>query len=313
MNTSMRRHLPLLLATLAFLSTTTVQAESGQEAGCMRCHSMKTLAYLDSKTGGVRNLSIDPDAMARSDHKKLGCRSCHGAGFEVYPHFKEARLERLECLNCHKENIDFPHELFESIERSFERSVHFQTLPDSFTCFSCHDPHDFRSLSKQPNEELTTVVARDNGVCRRCHDTPNEIYSKTGRKFSPLVATHAWLPEAERHWDNVRCVECHTGPKSNRSHFILGRNDAVRACEACHSQNSLLVAKLYRHRLREEKRSGTLTNSSVMNNAYVIGLTRHPWLDWGGIALIVMTFLGVTGHGLARWLFTRRDPHENHH
>ncbi|MBF0627293.1 MAG: cytochrome c3 family protein [Magnetococcales bacterium] len=280
---------------------------------CLRCHSMSTLAYRDAKTGGLRDLSIDPKAMALSDHKKLACRDCHAAGFEVYPHFPEARRERLECLGCHEKSKNFPRALFESIERSFQRSIHYQALQDSFDCFSCHNPHDFRTLSGQSQEHLTSVVARENRTCRHCHDAPEAILGQSGRLFSTLEQTHAWLPEATRHWNKVRCVECHTGGESQRSHFILGRDHAVRACESCHSRDSILAAKLYRHRAREERRTAGFVHSVVMNDAYVIGMTRNQWLDWGGIGLVVLTIVGVALHGLARFLVARGDHHEIHH
>ncbi|MBF0191403.1 MAG: cytochrome c3 family protein [Magnetococcales bacterium] len=308
--------LALLLGLLFFVTPITTQADASQnkDGACLRCHGMPTLSYLDPATGGLRNLSIDSKAMARSDHKNLGCRDCHAAGFEVYPHFEEARRERLECLNCHQKNTNFPRALFESIERSFTRSIHYQSMQDTFTCFSCHNPHDFRMLSGQTRASLHSVVARDNGACRHCHDSPEGIVGRTGRLFSSLSQTHAWLPETERHWSKVRCVECHTGGDNARGgHFILGRNHAVRACESCHSQNSILATKLYRHRTREERRSAGFLHSVVMNDAYVIGMTRNQWLDWGGIGLIVLTLAGVGAHGLARYLVARRTRHENHH
>ncbi|MBF0272393.1 MAG: cytochrome c3 family protein [Magnetococcales bacterium] len=315
MNTHPHLHRLALLFCLLFLGIPTPsQAAPPKDQACLRCHGMPTLSYRDPATGGLRNLAIDPKTMALSDHKNLSCRDCHAAGFEVYPHFEEARRERLECLNCHQNNQKFPRALFESIERSFTRSIHYQSMQDSFTCFSCHNPHDFRKLSGQTRESLNAMVTRDNGMCRHCHDSPEGIVGRTGRLFSSLSQTHAWLPETERHWSKVRCVECHTGGDSARgSHFILSRNHAVRACEACHSQDSILATKLYRHRTREERRNAGFLHSVVMNDAYVIGMTRNQWLDWGGIALIILTLAGVGAHGLARYLVSRSNHHENHH
>ncbi|MBF0125601.1 MAG: cytochrome c3 family protein [Magnetococcales bacterium] len=312
--TSPLRTLSRILFLVLFLGVAgEAQALSEKDAQCMRCHGMSTLAYQNPATGGLRNLSIDAKALAHSDHKDLSCRECHGPGFEAYPHFKEASQERLECLGCHEKSHSFPKELFESIERSFNRSVHFQTMQDDFTCFSCHDPHNFRALSGQSGEHLADVVARDNGVCLRCHDSPEGIRGKTGRLFSTLSQTHAWLPEANRHWGSVRCVECHTSGERERSHFILGKDYAVRKCESCHSRDSMLIAKLYRHRNREERRTAGFIHSVVMNDSYIIGMTRNQWLDWGGIGLVVLTLAGVGGHGLARYLVSRSNRHENHH
>ncbi|MBF0294489.1 MAG: cytochrome c3 family protein [Magnetococcales bacterium] len=288
-------------------------ADPQTDKACLRCHGMATLAYQDPETGGVRNLAIDAQAMARSEHRKLRCRECHGAGVDVHPHFQEAKRERLECLKCHEKGDAFPRERFEAINKSFERSIHYQAMPDSFTCFSCHDPHDFRALANQDGANLPRVVAQDNAICRRCHETTEGIRNQTGRRFATLADTHAWLPETERHWSKVRCIDCHTRGEYKQNHFIVGKNDAVRACEACHAKNSLLAAKLYRHRIRHEQRTAGFVHSIVMNDAYIIGMTRHPWLDWGGAVLVALTLAGVAGHGLARYLSARSTSHEHHH
>ncbi|MBF0178823.1 MAG: cytochrome c3 family protein [Magnetococcales bacterium] len=288
-------------------------ADPPSDKACLRCHGMATLAYQDPTTGGVRNLAIDAKAMARSEHRKLSCRDCHGTGLDDFPHFQEAKRERLECLKCHEKSQAFPRERFEAINKSFERSIHYQAMPETFTCFSCHDPHDFRAISGQSGADLPGVVAQDNAACRRCHDSSEGIRNQTGRLFATLADTHAWLPETERHWGKVRCIECHTRGRYKQHHFIVGKNDAVRACEACHSRNSLLAAKLYRHRIRHEQRTAGFIHSIVMNDAYIIGMTRHPWLDWGGAVLVALTLAGVAGHGLARYLSARSTPHEHHH
>ncbi|MBF0215083.1 MAG: cytochrome c3 family protein [Magnetococcales bacterium] len=320
MNVILCRFLYALLVALLVSGTPNQgRADSGKGAAksdqsCLRCHGMETLAYLDPATGGLKNLAIDVKAMRLSDHGKLGCRDCHAAGFEAYPHFQEARQQRLECLGCHREESrTFSRALFESIERGFSRSIHYQSMPDSFDCFSCHDPHNFRSLAGQSPDHFGSVVARDNAPCRSCHDSPRGLFSLTGRLFTALEQTHAWLPEPARHWSKVRCIECHTGSQGERdTHFILGRQNAVRACEACHSRDSILATKLYRHRIREERRTAGFIHSAVMNDAYIIGMTRNQWLDWGGIGLIVLAIVGVSAHGLARYLVARSTNHETH-
>ncbi|NGZ06282.1 MAG: hypothetical protein G8237_07990 [Magnetococcales bacterium] len=303
----------LLTFLVGVIVATKVQAQAQGDETCMRCHSMATLSYLDAKTGLMRNLAIDPQAMAQSDHRQLKCRDCHAAGYEAYPHFEEARRERLDCFGCHDSIGKFPKDKFEIIERGFQRSIHYQNRQDSLNCFSCHNPHDFRQLAGLPKERLIPTVARDNGVCRRCHDSPEGILGQSGRLFLTLEMTHSWLPETERHWSKIRCVECHTSSQQENSHFILGRDYAVRACEACHSRDSILAVKLYRHRTREERRTAGFIHSVVMNDAYVIGMTRNQWLDWGGMALIGLTIVGVGAHGLARFLVGRSMRHETRH
>jgi hypothetical protein len=278
---------------------------------CLRCHGMQSMAYLDPSTGGLRNLAIDAKALAASSHAKLSCRSCHGPGFEAYPHFEEAKRESLHCLECHKGNDRFPYALFESIEKGFTRSHHARAMPDSFFCSSCHDPHVFHGLFQTRVEDVPQQVRQDNGICLNCHRNNERIKAMTGRVLPTLQRSHAWLPDLERHWQAVRCVECHTGSSRPQDHFILDKSLALRDCVACHARNSLLTSKLYLYQSTEERQKAGFVNALVMNNAYVIGMTRNLWLDWAGLALLSLTLLVLLGHGFARWLANRTRAASN--
>ncbi|MBF0162629.1 MAG: nitrate reductase [Magnetococcales bacterium] len=306
------RMLCLLLLLMTLLASSDPVAAADQ--ACLRCHGMKSMAYQDPVTGGLRNLAIDPAAMAASSHAKLTCRACHGAGFESFPHFSETKKESLSCLECHKGKDGFPYVLFESIEKGFMRSVHAQALPDRFTCFSCHNPHAFHGLSQTRVRDMPEQVRQDNGICLNCHSNQEQIRVLTGRAFPGLLNMHAWLPDLQRHWRTVRCVECHTSSTRPQDHFILDKRFALRDCVACHSRNSVLLKKLYLYRSSEERQKAGFIHSLVMNNAYIIGMTRNLWLDWAGGLLLGLTLLGLLGHGMARWLVARKGGfHEQNH
>lgn len=277
-----------------------------KDAECLRCHGMKTLAYHDPLSGGLKNLFINPEALLASSHAKLQCRSCHGPGFEAYPHFQEAKREELHCLGCHKDNDSFPHERFKSIEKGFNRSIHFRAMPDRFSCFSCHNPHEYHTLSHTPVEDLPKQVSMGNQLCLKCHSDSQIIKNLTGRKFSDLLESHDWLPSAKQHWSSVRCIECHTGSNRKADHFILGKEFALKECESCHRRDSVLLTKLYQYQSLEERQKGGFINALVLNNAYIIGMTRNVVLDWFGLIFIGMTFLGVSAHGLARWMVSKK-------
>ncbi|MBF0195857.1 MAG: cytochrome c3 family protein [Magnetococcales bacterium] len=294
-----------IFLTFCLLLAATGEANSQQNKKCLRCHGMETIAYQDSSTGTLRSLNIDSHTLAKSDHAGLACLDCHGAGFNAYPHFKEARNEKLECLNCHKDNEKFPRKTFEAVEKSFTRSNHYQSAPEALTCFSCHDPHTFSTLSSKSAAGMKSHVKQDNEVCLGCHEKSKPLDEMDSGK-SELLKKHAWLPGVERHWQSVRCVECHTQGDSERSHFILGAEYAVKECVACHSRDSILTSKLYRYRAQEERNKVGFVHSVVMNDAYIIGMTRNQWLDWGSIALVIMTLVGVGGHGLGRWIAKRK-------
>jgi hypothetical protein len=107
----------------------------------------------------------------------------------------------------------------------------------------------------------------------------------------------------------VRCVECHTPEvKANRplSHEILDKEKAEKNCLSCHSADSSLRTRLYRHLVKDEQEKFGFTNSVILSSSYVIGATRHPLLDKIVIGLVALTLGGVLIHGLIRIIFAIR-------
>ncbi|MBF0311353.1 MAG: cytochrome c3 family protein [Magnetococcales bacterium] len=289
MNRHVNALLPYLAATLLLLPPS-----GGQAAGdCLRCHGMPTLGYQSGEPGGYRDFHVDATLLAASSHGKLACDQCHGKAFSAYPHYPEGVQEKLTCLGCHQESKSFPRQRFEEIERHFTRSVHFQHLPGKFDCFSCHDAHTFLPGSRQASAALQ--VTRGNESCQRCHD----------RKEPAMEEAHAWLPQSARHLDSARCVECHTRAYQENQHTVLSAKDALRQCESCHGRDSLLKARLYKHRLAQNADKGAVERF-LLNEAYVVGMTSHPLLDWLAILAVGGALAGTSLHGLARWLVWRR-------
>jgi hypothetical protein len=130
---------------------------------------------------------------------------------------------------------------------------------------------------------------------------------------STLEESHTWLPAIGLHMESIRCVECHTPRPGSVVHAIEPASRAEKNCESCHTKDSILLTKLYKYRLQESERSAGFINGVVLSDSYVIGMTRHPILDALGILVVALTGLGVTAHGLGRWIAARRRrDHENH-
>jgi hypothetical protein len=301
--------LPLYLGIMSGLPVDTAGAEiTGENSYCFRCHSMATLSYLDFERGGIVDLSVDPVKFSRSNHSDLKCLDCHMDTLEVFPHPETVRRENLHCLDCHKEDARFEKYRFPYIEREFHGSVHIGRLPNSFTCFSCHQPHVFDLPAE--GDDIRTIVVNSNRLCLACHSSPILFAELSSRPIPLLEQSHDWLPEPRLHWEHVRCVECHTSHEKGFSHRILSADSAERKCEQCHTRNSILLTKLYRHKTEENRQKAGFVNSAVLNDAYVVGMTRNVVLDWASGLLFALTFVGIAGHAAIRIVTSRRRHDE---
>ena len=272
-----------------------------EQQACLRCHQMPTIAYRDPASGEIRDLHIDRDRFARSNHADLACTHCHEKDYRRYPHAHGSADENLHCVGCHDDDPKFDHYHFKDIEAQFERSVHARENPDgqsrgrrTLTCFSCHDPHVFRAT--QPGEDLTLIVEGHNRVCLACHVELRD----------PATPNHVWLPNREDHWRAVRCLDCHAPVADFPSHEVLPAGQGVRTCVDCHAKGATLLNQLYAYQSGQEMTQQGLISTAVFNRAYVVGMSRNRWVDRLALGLIGLTLLGLTAHGVGRYRAYRR-------
>jgi predicted CXXCH cytochrome family protein len=276
---------------------------------CFACHEPAALEHppqagLDMKK--LRAAVMDPEVFKGSDHGRLACTKCHNEGYDDFPHAADAKDNTGTCSDCHSRKAT-------KIEEEFSHSVHAKRMADTFTCTNCHNPHLMRIAAKLVDP--AKIVAQDNRVCLGCHDS-DETFAKYApeKKSRPLIDNiHSWLPNARLHWQNVRCVECHTPLSPDGiSHVILDKTKAERKCVACHSADSTLKVRLYRHLVQDEQQKYGFLNSVILSNSYVIGATRNQKLDYLVAALVALTFVGVLLHGLLRYIAKRlREKKKN--
>jgi hypothetical protein len=86
------------------------------------------------------------------------------------------------------------------------------------------------------------------------------------------------------------------------SHQILAKDQAEKDCLTCHSANSTLKTRLYRHLVKEEQEKLGFANSVILSSSYVLGATRHPVLDTLVLGAFAAMLLGLLAHGLGRFL-----------
>ena len=83
-------------------------------------------------------------------------------------------------------------------------------------------------------------------------------------------------------------------------------------CVTCHSANSTLKTRLYRHLVTEETQRLGFANSIILTSSYMPGVTRHPLLDTLILLAFGVTLLGLLAHGLGRiigGIIRRRKNH----
>ena len=266
---------------------------------CLACHSLAGIAHpptagLDLKR--LRGLVRDADAFYGSDHQRLSCTKCHNEGYDEHPHAADAKEMTSTCSDCHDKTAT-------AVGKQFDKSVHATNLSEKFTCTTCHDPHLMRLAAKLGDPHK--IVAQDNRVCLSCHDS-DESFAKFApeKKSRPLIDDlHDWLPNARAHWKAVRCVECHTpavAANEPLSHEILNKDQAEKKCLSCHSADSSLKTRLYRHLVSEERQRLGFANSVILANSYVLGATRNALID----TLLMIAFgamiVGLLAHGVGR-------------
>lgn len=274
-------------------------------AECLGCHTEAGLHKPPREGMDLAKLSkllTDPQKYDQSNHAGMACKTCHTGALRDYPHTGAKKAETLECSECHAQK-QF------RVDAQVANSVHSKNLKDKFTCNTCHNAHVYTTAARLHDPEK--IVAQDNGMCLECHNSDRKFAEFGGtltpeKKRPDIDKIHAWLPNNKRHWESVRCIECHTPPSTTKnlavSHEILNKDKAQRDCVSCHTQNTALRTRLYRYAAENETAELGFLNSAIVGSAYVIGATRNAYLDLFGLGLVGLTIAGVGGHGLIRIL-----------
>lgn len=291
------------------IDTATIDKNRKANEACFACHSAAGVAKppkADVDMSKLKDSRLEPTVFNPSDHGVMDCRECHAAtDYDPYPHGAAGKNETRSCTDCHAAKVL-------RLEPQFEASVHAKNegVKEKFTCNTCHNAHV--NVVALRLKDPANIVAQDNHGCLECHNSDQTFarFAPDGdktpgiKKPRPDIDTlHKWLPNAKAHWNAVRCVECHTpevAAKKMLSHEILDKEKAEKKCLSCHSANSTLKVRLYRHLVKDEQQKYGFTNSVILSRSYVIGATRHPLLDNIVIGLVVLTLGGVLMHGIIR-------------
>lgn len=262
---------------------------------CLKCHGQEKYEYTNETLGRQINGKMCSDRIVNknefyvSNHKSFSCTDCHSEEYIKFPHAGELRMEqKYNCIDCHGGDEKFAQYHFEEIEGEYQKSVHFKLEEEGFTCWKCHDPHSYR-ISVRNNDNLKETVAYDNSICLSCHSDFTRFQLLTERTEINIIKKHDWLPNQAAHFASVRCIECHTQISDSIpvAHLIKPKEEAVQLCNECHSQNSLLMASLYKFESREQRLDGFF-NGIILNSSYVIGANRNEYLNLLSLIIFVV-------------------------
>lgn len=265
---------------------------------CFKCHGQARYEYVNETLGRVvkelmfSERIVKKNEFYNSNHKSFSCTDCHSSEYVKFPHAGELRMEqKYNCLDCHGGDENYAQYHFEGIDSAYQQSTHFKLEEEGFTCWKCHDPHSYK-ISVRNKYNLKETIAYDNAICLNCHSDFSQFQLLTDKEEINIIRKHDWLPNQAAHFANVRCIECHTqlNNKIPVSHLIRPKAEAVKLCNECHSQNSILMATLYKFESKAQRRDGFF-NGIILNSSYVIGANRNEYLN----LLSLIIFIGVVG------------------
>jgi hypothetical protein len=270
---------------------------------CFKCHGQNKYEYTNESLGHqvkammYSEIIIDRNKFYESNHKSFSCTDCHSGEYVKFPHSGELRMEQIyNCIDCHGGDEKFAKYNFEGIEADYQQSTHFKLEGEGFTCWDCHGPHDYK-INVRNNSNLKETILYDNNICLRCHSNYNQFQILSEREEINILQKHDWLPNQESHFKSVRCIECHSQINDTIlvSHLINPVEKAVKKCNECHSQNSMLMSSLYKFQSKEQRKDGFF-NGIILNQSYVIGANRNEYLNILSLLLFGVVLLITGGH-----------------
>jgi hypothetical protein len=270
---------------------------------CFKCHGQEKYQYANATLGTqVTDMMcveriIHKNEFYSSNHKSFSCTDCHSEEYTKFPHPGQLRMEQMyTCLDCHGGDVKFAKYHFEEIDSEYRKSIHFKMENEGFTCWKCHNPHTYK-ISVRTATNLKETIAYDNAICLNCHSDYSRFQLLTDRAEINIIKEHDWLPNQASHFASVRCIECHTKINNNIpvSHLILPKEQAVRRCNECHSQNSILMASLYKFESKAQRHDGFF-NGIILNSSYVIGANRNEYLNYISLVIFFVVMLVIIVH-----------------
>ena len=307
MDIFLKSFLFILFLSIGFLASGQETKMPAENSHCLKCHASQTYTFynewLDSETKRMMNpfYILDTTMIEASVHGGFKCSDCHSPDYKTYPHNAELKLEPLNtCIDCHGGDDTYADYQFDKIEEEFHKSVHFEVSGESFTCSKCHNQHYYRATARN-SSNISEIVSYNNGICLSCHDNLLKYQTIAADENPQLGQVHDWLPNQELHFQNVRCIECHTVVVDSFmvSHNIMRKEKALRDCNDCHSSNSILKASLYKYKNIQARSEDGKIGALIQNEAYIIGANQNPFMKVLSFIIFGLAVVAIAIH----WVF----------
>ena len=281
---------------------------SPENTKCFHCHGSATYTFFNEVA--ERNVTkrmnpyfiVDSVLYYDQNHKSFECIDCHSYDYRTFPHDNELSLETLPtCLDCHEGDDATAAYKFENIDIEFQESVHSTKHSEEFTCWMCHNPHSYK-INARNNINIKETIVYDNNICLSCHADINKYQLISSGENPNVIEKHDWLPNQISHFAHVRCIECHshTTDSTMVAHQIQTKDKAVKKCVECHSQNSMLMASLYKFKALESRRNYGYLNAAILSDTYIIGANRNYYLNTLSWSIFGLIMLLISIHAVLR-------------
>lgn len=283
---------------------------SPENSNCFNCHGGPTYTYYNEvqERSVTKRMNpyflIDSVLYYNQNHSSFECIDCHAYDYKSFPHDNELQMEPIpNCIDCHEGDDATLGYNFELIYDEFHKSVHSTKHSEEFTCWMCHNPHSYK-INARNNTNIKETIVYDNNICLSCHADINKYQLITSKKNPNVIEMHDWLPNQIAHFAHVRCIECHALTSDNIlvAHQIKSKKKAVRICVECHSQNSILMASLYKFQAQEKRDKFGFYNAAILSDTYIIGANRNYYLNIVSALIFGIMILLIVIHTILRIL-----------
>ena len=295
-----------------------------QNESCFSCHGKRDItSQWKTDRGRTSQLFVDPVVYRNSAHSGQSCQGCHeGDGEDAFaraPH-KFKNKQPKDCQSCHD---NYFKDIYEQNARSYHTKAIFEK-GKPFPCFSCHNAHVFNLPTR--TEDIPGNITQANERCLQCHSDLRGYQRLTDKKLLDQDMAHWFLPNKDKHFLSVRCVDCHSEAQGENVHVVMAVKETKVDCDNCHSKSSAMTNTLYKY--RNEKRAYSMVkkglfedgelyaknaeliaarmgqpdsalgfmNANLLSSRYITGITQTPWLNTTFIKLLAVILLLVFIH-----------------